>query len=183
MTTNADCADQAYWFLWYHNFLLPALILRVLYSLIRRKLLPYPNLEELRQHREEVIRAREFSAAITSRLVTAPTYDVQDVWSLIKDLNNKRKLRKAAKRENSDDSDSLAQDDHLSEEHAEGIKTSNDSTPPADDVDVKRTALKAVNDVADLHERVKKYVSVFSIRLASIEALSVFSYGGGPLLR
>lgn len=145
----------AYWFLWYHNFLLPALILRVLYSLIRRKLLPYPNLEELRQHREEVIRAREFSAAITSRLVTAPTYDVQDVWSLIKDLNNKRKLKKAAKRENSDDSDSLAQDDRLSEEHAEGIKTSNDSTPLANDVDVKRTALKAVNDVADLHERVK----------------------------
>jgi len=135
----------------------------VLYSLIRRKWLPYPSLEELREHRRDVDRAKEFSVAITSRLVASPTYDVQDVWRLFRDLNHARKMKKAAKRnEKGKDAENL-HEDPLEDEAAileENVETDDKVSPSdpkdnSDEVDVKRAALSALNDIADLHERVK----------------------------
>ena len=142
-----------YWLLWYQNLLLPALFLRILYSLIRRKVLPYPNLHELREHRADVERAKEFSATVTARLVAAPTYDIQDAWRVVHDFHRSRKLKKATRNKAKDG-------DHPDEEpkmESEDPVPSDESDEP--ETDIKRELLAIMNYVADLHERVKKCVS------------------------
>ena len=144
-----------YWFLWYQNWLLPALFLRMLYSLVRRKVLPYPSLQELREHRVDVERAKEFSATVTARIVAAPTYDIQDVWRIVHDFHRSRKLKKAArnKAKNAEDSDPPGEE--LKAESEEPALSDESDVPEAD---IKRELLAIMNYVADLHERVKKCV-------------------------
>ncbi|KAH9919070.1 uncharacterized protein B0H18DRAFT_1029023 [Fomitopsis serialis] len=144
----------AYWFLWYHNFLLPALVLRILYSLVRRKLLPYPNLQELREHRLYVERAKEFSATVTARLVAAPTYDVQDVWRLVHDFHRSRKLKKAAR--NNAKAETPLSDDVGDEPEAKPEEPPlPEEVVETEETDIKRELLAALSYIADLHERVK----------------------------
>ncbi|KAH9950357.1 hypothetical protein B0H21DRAFT_785156 [Amylocystis lapponica] len=147
----------AYWFLWYHNFLLPALVLRILYSLVRRRILPYPSLTELRAHRQEVDRAKDFSSAVTTRIAAAPTFDAQDVWQLFQDLNRARKVKKAA-RDKAKSTNASEYDLGTPGEEQDEIELTEDPTPedtPINDVDVKRTAMSALNEIADVHERIK----------------------------
>lgn len=155
-----------YWFLWYQNLLLPALLLRILYSLVRRKVLPYPNLQELREHRINVERAKQFSSTVTSRLVAAPTYDVQDVWRIVHDFHRSRKLKKAARAKANDAEGGDKADEGLKAEPNEPI-FSEDSDAP--ETDIKRELLAIMNYVADLHERVKKCVK-FGYPLAPLTA-------------
>ncbi|KZT65162.1 hypothetical protein DAEQUDRAFT_731786 [Daedalea quercina L-15889] len=150
-TSLLYCA--AYWFLWYQNFLLPALVLRITYSLIRRKLLPYPNLQELHEHRHDVERAKEFSATVAAQLVAAPTYDVQDAWRLAHDFYRSRKQKRAARDggeagnpvgdDNTDESD-VKPEEHMPSKDVDSVET-----------DIKRELLAAFSYIADLHERIK----------------------------
>ncbi|PCH33659.1 hypothetical protein WOLCODRAFT_160244 [Wolfiporia cocos MD-104 SS10] len=140
-TSLVYCA--AYWILWYHNLLLPALLLRILYSLIRRKLLPYPNLQELQEHRRQIEQAKDFSAVVVKTLVTSPTYDAQDIWQLVRDYNRARRVRKA----------------NNGSKNGQDTENSTDTTSKScegdKEVDIKRVVLALLNHVADLHERVK----------------------------
>ncbi|KAL6309947.1 hypothetical protein BKA93DRAFT_722328 [Sparassis latifolia] len=156
-TTSLMCCS-AYWFLWYLNLLLPSLILRILYSLFRRKALPYPTLAELRRHWHEVELAKEFSVAVTVRLAAAPTHDVQDVWNLFQLYVHTRKSKKAAK---SDVKASDSQPDDVGSV-AEGVEVTpeehtgpDDTQVDPDEPDAKAIALNAINEISDLHERVK----------------------------
>ncbi|CCL99539.1 uncharacterized protein FIBRA_01557 [Fibroporia radiculosa] len=141
----------AYWFLWYHNFLLPSLILRLLYSLIYHKLHPFPTLGEIRNHRREVARADELSVALTSRLAASPTYDVQDVWKLFKEMNRTRKQKKVAKSK----MQGIVPMAAASEVDTQEAQVEVEDLPLAQDVDPKQLVLSTLNHLADLHERVK----------------------------
>ncbi|GBE77961.1 hypothetical protein SCP_0108430 [Sparassis crispa] len=142
--------------------LLPASHVRVdvqiLYSLFRRKALPYPTLAELRRHWHEVELAKEFSVAVTVRLAAAPTHDVQDVWNLFQLYVHTRKSKKAAK---SDVKASDSQPDDVGSV-AEGVEVTpeehtgpDDTQVDPDEPDAKAIALNAINEISDLHERVK----------------------------
>ena len=146
-----------YWCLWYQNWLLPALLLRILYSLVRRKVLPYPSLQELREHRLDVERAKEFSATVTARLVAAPTYDLQDAWRIVHDFHRSRKLKKAARdrAKSAEDGDHLRVGEELKTEPGESALSDESDVP---ETDIKRELLAIMNYVADLHERIKKCV-------------------------
>ncbi|OBZ78941.1 hypothetical protein A0H81_01105 [Grifola frondosa] len=159
-TSFLYCA--AYWLSWYHDVLFAAIILRLLYALIRRKVLPYPNLAELREHRRQVDRAQEFGAAISMRLVASPAFGVKDVWHVFKDLNHSRKLKKAAKashpKNGENDGETIAVDP--TSENTLIIEESTDSAlqitqNQADDADLKRIGLHVLNEITDLFERIK----------------------------
>lgn len=166
-----------YWFLWYQNLLLPALLLRILYSLVRRKVLPYPSLQELRKHRIDVERAKQFSSTVTSRLVAAPTYDVQDVWRIVHDFHRSRKLKKAARAKANNAEGGDHTDEGLKAEPEEPILSEESNAP---ETDIKRELLAIMNYVADLHERVKKCVK-FNHSFAPLTTLILaFSCGAGP---
>ncbi|KAJ7630925.1 hypothetical protein FB45DRAFT_747715 [Roridomyces roridus] len=121
-----------FWMLWYYNLLLPSLFLRILYSLFRRKLLPYPTLAELRAHREEVDRADEFGREMSTRFSPSSPFGLTELWRLFK-VFNKGKVTK------------------------EDSSTVLDSAEPqnSQESDFKRAILQALSEVADLHERVK----------------------------
>ncbi|KAI0825106.1 hypothetical protein BC628DRAFT_1419471 [Trametes gibbosa] len=150
-----------YWVLWYHGMLLSALLLSVLYSLARRKLHPYPSLDELRAHRSRIERSHTFGAMLSARLTATPALGVQDMWHLFKDYKETRRLKKAAKsaekqvgQQDADPGDDTASihsvaseqpvDDHEAEVKHE-----------RDEEDMKRLGLFLLGEVADLLERIK----------------------------
>ncbi|KZT02693.1 uncharacterized protein LAESUDRAFT_729938 [Laetiporus sulphureus 93-53] len=147
----------AYWILWYSNLLLPALVLRILFALIRRKLLPYPNLEELRRHRRQVDDAEEFSANLISRFVQSPPHDAQDVYKIFRDFYRSRKMKKASSLDAQRKAmESLDQDAVAIEADVDEEDTLHQSDPASShESDVKRSVLAALNEVADMHERTK----------------------------
>ena len=128
-----------------------------MYSLVRRKVLPYPSLQELREHRLDVERAKEFSATVTARLVAAPTYDLQDAWRIVHDFHRSRKLKKAARdrAKSAEDGDHLRVGEELKTEPGESALSDESDVP---ETDIKRELLAIMNYVADLHERIKKCV-------------------------
>ncbi|KAI0961588.1 hypothetical protein AcW1_000635 [Taiwanofungus camphoratus] len=143
-----------YWVLWYHNFLLPSLTLRILYALVRRKLFPYPTLAELREHRQQVDSAEEFSSAVAKHLVASPIFDVHDAWHLFRGYNHVRKLKKAARSSRQEQGAGPSKRSAIADEETEedvAAKMPSES----DDVNLKRTVLAVINETADVHERIK----------------------------
>ncbi|KAH9849733.1 hypothetical protein C2E23DRAFT_838267 [Lenzites betulinus] len=150
-----------YWVLWYHGMLLSALLMSVLYSLTRRKLHPYPSLDELRAHRSRIERSHTFGAMLSARLTASPALGVQDMWHLFKDYKETRRLKKAAKADGKkpeqldvqqdDDAASVhsVASEHIVDEHEAEVKHERD------DEDMKRLGLFLLGEVADLLERVK----------------------------
>lgn len=136
------------------------MVLRVLFALIKRWIFPHPSLEDLRRHREEVIRANEFGDQVSARLSAPSSTDVTEVVHLFKLLKKRR--NKTAKQKAKDVNSA-----HPTEEIGDAPLRERDMAVPEDTVDkeeaadVKRTAIYALNEIADLHERVKKCVPFF----------------------
>lgn len=153
------CYCQLYWILWYHGLLLSALLLRVLYSLVRRKLHPYPSLDELRAHRTRIDRSHTFGAMLSARLAATPSLGVEDMWHLFKDYKHTRKLKKAAKEAAAKGDDGKA-DDAASMHSIAAEKPEEKPEDPLEDIkdeDLKRLGLFVLCEVADLLERIKKW--------------------------
>lgn len=150
--------------MWYHNILLPCLCLRVFYSLIRRKVFPYPTLEELREHRSEVIRANEFGDQISARL-SASSFGVKEMWRIFKVFNKttKAKAKSSAKEKAREKgfSPPLDENDASILSESEGATVLDDTEDSQDAKDFKRVGLHILSELADLHERIKKYVTFF----------------------
>ncbi|KAI0363910.1 hypothetical protein BV20DRAFT_65419 [Pilatotrama ljubarskyi] len=151
-----------YWILWYHGFLTSALLLRVLYSLVRRKLHPYPSLDELRAHRSRIGRSHTFSAMLSSRLATSPWLGVKDVWDLFREYRQTQKLKKAAKSpQNTGESEQKTEGDDAASVHSiatEKPEETHEQHSRAEDLeeeDLKRLGLYALCEIADLLERIK----------------------------
>ncbi|KAJ7103544.1 hypothetical protein B0H15DRAFT_812642 [Mycena belliarum] len=147
-----------FWTLWYQNLLLPCLVLRILYSLARRKLFSYPTLEQLKAHRKEIDRANEFGNEVSIRFSASSSLGMKELWRLFRVFNKskKTKLKKFARDKAQEKAPQRPSSD--SRELEEDISTSLDSDDPnetAQDNDFKRQLLQILADIADVHERIK----------------------------
>ncbi|KAI5835560.1 hypothetical protein K523DRAFT_368238 [Schizophyllum commune Tattone D] len=167
-----------FWFLWLQDLLLPALILRILYALVRRRIFPYPTLEELRERRQEVQRADIFSAEVSKSLTASSRSGVKEVWRLFRVYNKTRKELLKSKSPSGHSGEgkehghgkSRSVTDLLGEvsgrtsggaaaevveqaDLADANEMVADETP--EEQDLKRLGLHILSDIADLHERVK----------------------------
>lgn len=171
--------------MWYQNLLLPCLILRILYSLVRRRLWPYPTLAELRDHRRQVIRANEFSEQISDRLSASSTFGMKEIWRLIKVFNSakKKKVKGYAKDMVEHTTEVPHDDTHTDpqDDAPEAAIVLDDTKDSADAKDFKRAGLHVLGEIADLHERIKKYAPpTEGIEVADLA--SAYFYGVGPSL-
>ncbi|KAF7339482.1 RNA cytidine acetyltransferase [Mycena sanguinolenta] len=145
-----------FWSLWYQNLLLPCLFLRILYALARRRLLSYPTLAELRDHREEIERAAEFGQELSTRFSASSVLGVKELWRIFKVFNKPKraKVKKVAREKTRahPPQDPLS-DDQISEQEVNTVLDSEDEN--AQENDIKRAVLQALAELADFHERVK----------------------------
>jgi GRAM domain-containing protein 4 len=113
-------------------------------------------LEDLRRHREEVIRANEFGEQVLARLSASST-GVTEIIHLFKLL--KERPWKTAKQKVKDMSSA-----EPTEETGDVPLKERNMTVPEDAVDqeeaaaIMRIVIYTLNEIADLHERVRKYV-------------------------
>ena len=159
---------QSFWVLWWYDLLLPSLFLRIFYALIRRKILPYPTVQELRKRRREVARANVFGDAVQARLTPSSPFGLQELWRIFKVFNKPKaqKVKKVVKDKGKDKEDkglkpngNVERDgksEPVGQATREAATVLDDSTDANQDTDVKRIILQALGNTADLHERIKK---------------------------
>ncbi|KAG1749977.1 uncharacterized protein EDB91DRAFT_1235401 [Suillus paluster] len=133
-----------FWVLWLYDLLLPALMFRILWEMLSRRLFPYPTLESLQMRRNDSERAREFGDEIQERL-SATSIGPKEIFQLFQSYRHtaKSKIKSVAKdtgapSPSSDDEAATVLDDDSQEEQ-----------------DIKRDLLHLLNIVADVHERIK----------------------------
>ena len=152
--------------MWYNGLLLAGLLFRLLYALLRRRYLPYPSLSELRQYRRELALAESFSRNVILRVAASPAINAQDVWSTFKEY---RASRKKAKNEESGQTATLQAS--ISEEPRIVVDdVDGDNEPSTEEEDIVKSLLseqhilgpilQIANKVADIHERIKKWVII-----------------------
>ena len=158
--------SQLYWILWYRGLLLSALMLRLLYHIVRWKLHPYPSLAQLREHRERIGRSQTFGTILSTRLAATPALGMRDMWGLFGEYRHLQKLKKKAKKDSKGKNELPADDTASIRDGASASFSTADLTDEhaakeaAEEADLKRLGLFLLNEVADLLERVKKYVHV-----------------------
>ncbi|TFK41171.1 hypothetical protein BDQ12DRAFT_679017 [Crucibulum laeve] len=165
-----------FWTLWWYNLLLPALVMRIFCSLARRKLFPYPTLNELREHRQEIIRANEFGEQVSARLDTTSTFGMKEMWRLFKLFNKskKNKVKAFAKdtgRDQATEGLETDEDDGALHEDTTVLENASDGKEATD---LKRVALHSMNEVADLHERVRNIFIWRRPASSRIYAMAIF---------
>ncbi|THH21522.1 hypothetical protein EW146_g22 [Bondarzewia mesenterica] len=167
--SSAYCA--AYWILWFHDLLLPAFFAYVLYILLRRRVLPYPTLAELREHRREIIHAREFGDEMHIRMFTSQSFELKDAWGLWKKFRKPKKAtaklvaeektgigkgpsgKLDAGEQGGDETTTVPM---TNAELEKDVKTSPSVDQENTDLsEKKKAALRAMNELADLQERMK----------------------------
>lgn len=129
-----------FWILWFFDLLLPALFARLTYSLLRRRLLPYPTAQELVERRSATARAEIMGSEIRAYLDSGVTGGVgmKDAWKMFR-LATKNKKQKAK--------------DAMGSKDAKSDSTPDDVDYAREDEDSKRAALAAMEEIADFHER------------------------------
>ncbi|KAI0094874.1 hypothetical protein BDY19DRAFT_915067 [Irpex rosettiformis] len=137
-----------YWFLWYHDLLITSLIARLLYSLVRRKYLPYPSLDELRQRRREQDRADDLTERLITRLAASPAEHVKDFWNTFKEY---RSSKKSDSRSTSPVPEIIIGD--VSTE--KGVEDLSEDGMLISDHRLYSHIFDFVNKLADLHERIR----------------------------
>ena len=118
---------------------------------------PYPSLAELRAHRRTIDRSQAFGSLLATRLSAAPALGLHDVWNIFGDYRRLRKVKKP--KEGSGTGEDPMKGDDASSLHSVSLSTSDTAEEQAEeDADLKRLGLFLLNEVADLLERLKKYV-------------------------
>lgn len=157
MTSSDISVRQAYWILWYNNLLLPSFFLAVLYHLLRRKLLPYPTLAELRERRREVDHAVSFGTSVANLLVSSSNVEVRDIWQVFRETRHVRRLRETARLSNARPLEGMVATGP--QERSQGAIDSSERQERAlEDAGVKRNLLLCLSEVVDLLERTRKWV-------------------------
>ena len=132
-------------------------MLRIIFALLKRRFFPHPSLKDLRRYQEEIIRSNEFGDQVSARL-SATSTEASEVIHLYKLFTKRR--NKTAKQKAKDMNPT-----NSSEEIGDAPLKEGDMAVPEDTVDkeeaadIKKIAIYALNEIADLHERVKKCVS------------------------
>lgn len=139
----------AFWGLWLYDLLLPALMFRILWEMLSRRLLPYPTLESLQMRRKDSERAREFGDEVHDRL-SAPSMGPKDIFHLFKSHKSaaKSKIKPLAK-------DIGVLQTSLTGDGAEDEAATVLDDDTQEEQDIKRDLLHLLNIVADIHERIK----------------------------
>ncbi|KAF8846368.1 hypothetical protein BDN67DRAFT_39548 [Paxillus ammoniavirescens] len=147
----------SFWFLWFHDLLLPALMFRILWSLLRHRLLPYHALQELQERREATARAHRFGEEVQERL-SVTTLGPIDMWRLFKlyKAGTKEKISLKENKFPEQESANLAVPSII-------IRTAETNNEPTlldhgdsrEEECLKRDLLHLLNELADLHERIK----------------------------
>ncbi|KAF9456188.1 hypothetical protein BDZ94DRAFT_1351112 [Collybia nuda] len=147
-----------FWIAWYQNLLLPWLCLRIFYSLVRRKLFPYPTYEDLQEHRSEITRADNFGRQISPRF-PASSSGIIEIWRILQVFNHstKNKAENSVHEKNGqkEGTPSSSEDGSGTSPNKEGTAIFDDTEDSQDMKDLKRTGLHILNELADLHERIK----------------------------
>ena len=133
--------------------LLPATCVRLLYSLARRRFLPYPTLDELRKRRQEVDQAEQFGVALSKRLALSPSFGVKDAWYLLREFRKTRKQDHAKENDSPDPSTVTVE---ITEDSSEEDDNDFASILSAEELALARIALLYFTQLADLHERIRK---------------------------
>jgi GRAM domain-containing protein 4 len=124
-------------------------MLRILWSLVRRRIFPYPTLVELRQRRSEVAKAEEFGEGITARLTKTSNFGVRDAWKVVQNFRSLSDLNLSMGKQE----DSASSPDDSSP--AIGMTEATLSETPSEQ-HLLMLALMLLNAIADAHERVRK---------------------------
>jgi hypothetical protein len=156
-----------WWILWYYNLLLPALFGKTLYALLRRRVLPNPNLKELRERRRlarevnQLGDAMEGQGAGTSYLGTGPMpsisqtggdMGIRDMWKLAKMVAKGKSKKGKEKVKQAGEAAAVQMGLSGVDEDEEARRRRQE------DEDWRMGTVKILEDIADLHERVRKYV-------------------------
>ncbi|THH03827.1 hypothetical protein EW145_g5973 [Phellinidium pouzarii] len=162
---------------------------RIILDAVVSKLLPYPTLAELRERRYAAARSEELGEQIQLRLGATSSSGLMEAWRLFRIFSkpNRKVKQKQGKHEDksrSKNKDKSEDEDKDKDEEKEKTTTESASnvlkTPNNDDEatvldnpneskeerDFKRALLNTLNDIADVHERVKK--SVISSKRSAI---------------
>ncbi|KIJ21764.1 hypothetical protein PAXINDRAFT_64721 [Paxillus involutus ATCC 200175] len=170
-----------FWFLWFHDLLLPALMFRILWSLLRHRLLPYHTLQELQERREATARARLFGEEVQERL-SVTTLGPIDMWRLFKlyKAGTKEKISMKENKFPEQESANLAVPSITNK----AAETNNEPTlldhgDSQEEECLKRDLLHLLNELADLHERIK---NIFTWRRPAVSRryallLAIASFG------
>ncbi|KAM6498102.1 hypothetical protein JOM56_006050 [Amanita muscaria] len=134
-----------FWMLWWHDLLLPSLALRVLYSLLRRRIFAYPTYAELLERRRQIDKAAEIGDDLSAQL-TKSTYSLQDPWKLYKFcLSLVKRNGGPSKSKAGDSCPNLGESSTVSDDTEDNKRTE----------EVTSVALHVLNQISDLHERVQ----------------------------
>lgn len=144
---------QGFWLLWLYDLLLPALMVRILWEMLSRRFFPYPTLETLQMRRKDSDMARQFGEEIQERL-SVSSIGPMEIFQLFKSRKSAAKgiMKSAAK-------DLGASPSGNGGDASEGETTVFDEGSQKEQ-DIKRDLLHLLDTVADIHERIKKYVSL-----------------------
>lgn len=161
---------QIYWALWWQNLLAPFLALYILFSLLKRRIFPYPSLKDLLRHREEVSRADEFGERVSARLSASST-SVLEIWRLFRLFETtKRNIVKGKAREHTKDKSTTSiPEGRRSNDLVEDVTVLDDVNDSEEAQDLKRIGLEILEDIAELHERVRKFVSIAFCTLVNMK--------------
>ncbi|KAF8622483.1 hypothetical protein AX15_006999 [Amanita polypyramis BW_CC] len=134
-----------FWTLWWYNMLLPAFFLRILYSLIRRRIFSYPSYIELQEYHQRLDKAAEIGDDLSARL-TSTTFGIRDIWKLYKHY-----VKPAKRSKGMDGSQVTANNVGLDQ----GTPMPDEAEERRRSIGMKSEILYSLNLIADFHERVK----------------------------
>ncbi|KAF9478527.1 hypothetical protein BDN70DRAFT_879870 [Pholiota conissans] len=171
---------MVFWVLWWYNLLTPAFIMRIFASLLRRRIFPYPSLEDLRRHRKQVLRADEFGEQISARL-SMNASGLKEIWRLFQLYDQTTKKAKPSKEKTSHDDSRRTPEQQTNHVNNETDATTLETVDDSEEVqDFKRIILHIVEELADIHERIRNIFiwrkplssRLYAIMLATLLLLS-----------
>jgi GRAM domain-containing protein 4 len=141
---------QGFWILWLYDLLLPALMIRILWEMLSRKFFPYPTFATLQDRRKDSDRAREFGDGIQERL-SVSSVGPKEIFQLFKSYKSaaKNKMKSVAK-----DPGATPPVNDAGEDEADTVLDKDSQ----EEQDIKRDLLRLLDTLADIHERIKKFV-------------------------
>lgn len=147
--------------------------------------MPYPTVKELRDHQAQVRRSYELGEEVHTRFSASSTIGLNEIGRIVKLINSARKAKsKVPEKDNlpSKQDEAFAEEEPADADEAKvpDSTTVLDASLAVEDkteANAKRDILYALDTIADLHERIRKYVDkgLFSPRVTHFGKAS--SYG------
>jgi len=147
-----------FWVVWWLDFLSIAFFFNLIFILLKHRFFPYPSQSQLREHREEISYADNFSEQLSHRLSSPSVFGPRDIWHfgrlfMFAPKDKKRIVKSKVYPD--------TQTHFNSREIGEPITLEDNDS---DEIrEMKRLGLFFMNETADFHERIKKYDFALSL--------------------